>query len=96
MHLSSNEIKRLLKKWHFYKAHTSTSADGSELARKISAIEKAIATLEDDDKTIIKLKYFQGVEVDIIKDKVFLSRAAVYKRIEKTVDEIAYLVANTN
>ena len=93
MHLSTREIKKLLQKWHFYKAYTSSSG-ADELTRKITAVEKAITSLDDVDKTIIRLKYFQRLEVDMIQSQVFLSRSVVYWRIDKAIGEIAYLVAN--
>ena len=84
----------MLKKWHFYKAHTLTSTN-NELTKKIGAIEKAIVGLDDVDKTILELKYFQCVEVDIIKSKVYLSRSVIYWRIDKAVKEISYFILNS-
>lgn len=95
MHLCASEIKKLLKKWHFYKAHALNSVEGDELTKKINAIEKAITSLEDVDQTIIRLKYFQGLEVDTVKSNVFLSRSVIYWRINRAVNEMSYIIANT-
>ena len=95
MYLSASEIKKLLQKWRFYKAHTMNSVEGDELAKKINAIEKTIAFLDDVDQTIIRLKYFQGLEMDIVKSNVFLSRSVIYWRIDRAVNEISYIIANT-
>lgn len=95
MHLSASEIKKLLRKWHFYKAHTSVSGEEDALTKKIKAIEKAIAILDDVDQTIIRLKYFQGLELDLIQSQVFLARASVYKRLDKALEEMSYYISNT-
>ena len=93
MNLTTTEIKKLLKKWHFYKAVTLSSPE-EELARKINAIEKAVGILEDIDQEIIQLKYYQGVEIDIIQSKVCLSRSGVYYRLNNALREIKYIIEN--
>lgn len=94
MHLSVSEIKKLLKKWHFYKAHTSTSAQ-DELARKVNAVEKAVAALDDLDKKIIQMHYIQGAEIEIVMAHVFMARSSVYYRLNVAVKEMSYFIANT-
>lgn len=84
----------MLKKWHFYKAITLAEEE-NEIYKKQKAIEKAIDKLEDVDKTIIRMKYFDRFEMHLIQDYVFLSRQGVYYRLEKTYKEIAYLINNT-
>lgn len=66
-----------------------------ELTKKINAIEKAITSLEYVDQTIIRLKYFQGLEVETVKSNVFLSRSVIYWRIDRAVNELSYIIANT-
>ena len=95
MHLQASEIKRMLKKWHFYKACILPLESGNELERKLNAVEKAVAALDDVDKTIIQLKFMQGADIDLIASKVFLAHSSVYKRIDKAIQELAYLIANT-
>lgn len=94
MNLTTIEIKKLLNKWHFYKAVTLSSPE-EELARKINAIEKAICNLEDIDQEIIRLRYFQTVDIELIQTKVYLSRSGIYYRLNNAIKEIKYIIENT-
>ena len=94
MNLTVSEIKKLLNKWHFYKAITLSSPK-EELTRKINAVEKAIFTLEDIDQEIIRMKYFQAVDIELIQAQVFLSRSGVYYRINNALKELKYIIENT-
>ena len=93
MSLTTSEIKKLLKKWHFYKAITLNLPE-EELGRKIRAIENALNYLEDIDQEIIRLKYFLLVDIDIIQSKVGISRSGVYYRLDKGLQELLYIIKN--
>ena len=95
MHLSSSEIKKLLKGWHFYKASILIAQDGGELERKLNAIEKNVGNLNDVDRTIFRMRFFERAEVEVVVAQVYLSRRAVYKRIDKAVEKMVYCIANT-
>ena len=94
MHLPVSEIKKLLKNWHFYKACISSSKDDTELGRKLEKIEKAVSMLDDVSSTIIKKHYFENTEMDIVINLVFMSRPGVYKRLNKALAEVSFLIAN--
>lgn len=89
MNLTTTEIKKLLKKWHFYKAVIITSQEEG-LTRKINAIEKYLQSLEGIDSAIMRLRFYQRVDIDTIASQVFMSRRAVYYRIDKVIKEMAF------
>lgn len=93
MYLSKSEIKRLLKNWYFYKASISTLEDGGQLKKKLDAIERAINALADVNKTIMRMRFYDCAEMETIAERVFMSRQAVYKRIENVVENMVYLFA---
>ena len=93
MLLSVDEIKKLLQKWHFYNALVSEQ-ENNELLRKLRAIEKAVSLLNDVNKRIIQMKYFQGYEMNVVAKSVFISRRAAYYRIETSLKEISYITEN--
>jgi DNA-directed RNA polymerase specialized sigma subunit len=95
MHLSASEIKKLLQGWHFYKASISSSEDGGTLAKKICAVEKAIAALPEIDQTIIRKKYIQRIDGDIVAAQVHITRRAVYYRIKRAFRDMEYMICNS-
>ena len=95
MHLSTTEIKKLLKNWHFYRASITSSEDGGELKRKLDAVEKSLSVLDDISKAIIKMRYFEKIEMEIVASRVYMTRQAVHKRIVKAQSEMMFFIANT-
>lgn len=89
MNLNVNEIKRLLKRWHFYKAIILTSQE-EELIRKLNAIETYINALDGVDSVIMRMRFYQKVDMDTIASQVFMSRRAVYYRIDKVLEDMAF------
>lgn len=94
MHLNVSEIKKLLKKWHFYKAITLKDKD-TELSKKLETIESKIRMLDDVSKEIMRMKYFDGYDVHTIASSVYMSRQGVYYRLNIAYKEIEYLANNT-
>ena len=94
MLLTTSEIKRLLKDWHFCKAYSSASKDGGELEKQLTAIERAINTLEGGDAVIIRMRYIEKAEVDTIAKTLFISRQAVYKRMENIIKRMAFCISH--
>ena len=89
MNLNVNEIKKLLKRWHFYKAIILTSQE-EELIRKLNAIETYINALDGVDSVIMRMRFYQKVDMDTIASQVFMSRRAVYYRIDKVLEDMAF------
>jgi len=89
MNLNVDEIKRLLKRWHFYKAIILTSQE-EELIRKLNAIETYISALDGVDSVIMCMRFYQKVDMDTIASQVFMSRRAVYYRIDKVLEDMAF------
>ena len=94
MHLSVSEIKKLLKKWRFYKA-IILNTEKDLLLKKLNAIESAINALDDRDRSIMKMKYFEGYDMDLIAKTVFMSRQGVYYRLNRVYKEMEYLINST-
>ena len=95
MHLTTDEIKKLLKNWHFYRMLVSTSGNDMELKRKLDAVERSLVVLDDVSRTIIQARYFDKTEMNVVVEKAFMARSAVYKRIDKALAEMSYVIANT-
>ena len=93
MNLSVSEIKKLLKNWYFYKAFSLSSQDGGVLAKQINAVERAINALEECDAVIVKMKYFERTEMEILTAHFFISRQAIYKRLETILKRISFCIA---
>ena len=87
MDSSVKEIKKLLKNWHFYKA-CILNGEGAGLKKKVEAVERYINTLDEVDRKIIRMRFFERAEVNFIANKLFKSRRAVYYRIDGIVKEI--------
>ena len=94
MLLTTSEIKRLLKDWHFCKAYSSASKDGGELERQLTAIETAINSLEVNDAAVIRMRYFDKAEINYLAKKLCITRQAVDKRINKIVERMAFCISN--
>jgi len=93
MNLNATEIKKLLKNWHFYKASILSIGSGSDLEIKLEKVEKAVNTLDDVNRTIIKMRFFERQEMEDVAKLVFMTRQAVYKRIKKTLETIVYMLS---
>ena len=65
------------------------------LKRKLDAIEKSLAVLDDISQMIIKTYYFDKTEMSVVVQRAFMVRSAVYKRIEKAIAEMEYYIKNT-
>ena len=64
------------------------------LSKQLKAIELAINSLDDISKSIIHMKYFERCEMNMIASRVFMSRRAVYYRLEKALKDISLAVKN--
>ena len=95
MNLSVTEIKKLLKNWHSYKASISSLENGGELQRKLDAIERSLTVLDEISFAIIKMRYFDKTEMEIIIKKAYVSRSNVYRRMEKAYTQMVYYLVNT-
>ena len=94
MYLNTTEIKSLLKKWHYYKTFTLNSEE-NELSKKICSIENAINALDNVSQSIIRMKYFEGYEMESIAELVYMSRSGTYYRLNSACKEMAYIINNT-
>lgn len=94
MNLTVSEIKKLLNKWHFYKAITLSSAEYL-LKQKLEAIERAVNHLDDISKAIIEMRCFKRMEMDVVAKHVYMTRQGVYKRLNKSYSEMVYFIRNT-
>ena len=94
MNLTAAEIKKRLKDWYFLKAFISTTGGGGNLEKELNAIERAIEALDKNDAAVIRMRYFDKAEVEFIAKKLFLSRQAVDKRLNKTLERIAFCISN--
>ena len=94
MTLSANEIKKRLNEWHFCKAYFSASKDDGELEKQISAIERAVAALDESDGAIIRMRYFERAEVGYMAKQLFITPQAVYKRINNILKRMAFCISN--
>ena len=94
MNLTISEIKKLLKNWHFYKANVTALQENSELKRKLELIERAVSMLEDINREIITMYYFNRFTIETTASLVFMSVRGTYYRIDSAVKEIKYLVGN--
>lgn len=65
------------------------------LKRKLDAIEKSLVVLDDISRMIIKTYYFDKTEMSVVVQRAFMVRSAVYKRIEKAIEEMEYYIENT-
>jgi DNA-directed RNA polymerase specialized sigma subunit len=85
----------VLKNWHFNKACILYSQDGGELKRKVEAVEKALTVLDDTTREVIKMRYFDKTDMEIVAAKLFLWRSAVYKRLDKAFQKMSYFLSST-
>ena len=90
-----SEIKNSLKNWHYYRASITNPEDGGELKRKLDAIERSLSVLDDISRAIVKMRFFEKTEMDIVAKRVYITRQAVYKRLDKAYTEMMYFIANT-
>lgn len=61
-----------------------------ELVRKLNAIETYINALDGVDSAIMRMRFYQKVDMDTIASQVFMSRRAVYYRIDKVLEDMAF------
>lgn len=61
-----------------------------ELIRKLNAIETYINALDGVDSVIMRMRFYQKVDMDTIASQVFMSRRAVYYRIDKVLEDMAF------
>ena len=94
MHLSASEIKKLLRKWHFYKACSSNPEEDGKLKRKLDAIEKAVYRLDDVSRKAIIAHYFNRATIEDTALLVFMTVRGTYYRIAAAVKEMVYLIEN--
>lgn len=61
-----------------------------DLIRKLNAIEKYIDSLEGMDASIMRMRFYQKLDIETISSQVFMSRRAIYYRIDKIIKDIAF------
>ena len=94
MTLNANEIKKRLNEWHFCKAYFSASKDDGELEKQLSAIERAVAALDASDAALIRMRFFERVEAKYMAQKLYITRQAVYKRLNNIIERMAFCISN--
>lgn len=61
-----------------------------DLIRKLNAIEKYIDSLEGMDASIMRMRFYQKLDIETISSQVFMSRRSIYYRIDKIIKDIAF------
>ena len=88
----ASEIRKLLKNWYFYKAHISSVENSGEIEKKLTAIERYIDTLDDVDSKIIRMRFFENASAERIAAEAYISRRAVFYRINKIVADMVSVI----
>lgn len=60
----------------------------------MTAIETAIKTLESGDAAVIRMRFFERVEASYIAKQLHITRQAVDKRINKTIERMAFCISH--
>ena len=91
----------MLKNWHFYKnciltSSESLSQDESVLGQRMHKIEQYIATLNENDKKIITMRYFECCKMEDVARRLSMHRTSVHKRIKSIVKKLQYVCIYAN
>ena len=65
------------------------------MVKKLNAIENYIEKLDDVDRTIMRMKYYECAEGEVIAAHVYMTRRTVYKRIDRIIRDMIYWISNT-
>jgi DNA-directed RNA polymerase specialized sigma subunit len=51
--------------------------------------------MDEVDSGVIRMRYFDRTEIEIIAKRMFVSERAVYKRLDRIIADIVYCLNNT-
>ena len=92
MLLTVSEIKKLLKNYYTYKASISGASAESHLKRKLDALDRAVAALDEESKQIVDLVFYKRQSVENVALILNYSRSTLYYRVNIILDELSYMV----
>ncbi len=96
MHLALNELERERRdrKGKAQSSSSSTNDYDAEHEERLQRMEKAIDTLPEQDRQIIKLHYFQQVKTDEISRITGLSQSNVLVRLHRIRDKLRKMLTS--
>ena len=84
----------MLKNWHFYKGCIS-SCD-SDFSRKMRRVEAFISNLDDLDKKIITMRYFECCSMSIVAERLSMHRVSLHRKLKKVLNKLQFVCETAN